>query len=140
VTASPNLDLVHSIFAAWERGDFSTAHWAHSEIEFVIADGPEPGSWTELRGLNEAHRHFLSVWEDYHMKADDFRELDDERVLVLVHSSGRGKKSGLDLGLMGSHGAAVFHLRGGKVTRIVTYFKRERALADLGLAREGGSS
>jgi len=34
---------------------------------------------------------------------------------------------------MRAKGAALFELRGGKVTRLTTYWDRDRALADLGL-------
>ena len=65
--------------------------------------------------------------------ADEYRELDRERVLVLCHGSGRGKTSGLELGQMQTQAVNVFHLRAGKVSRLVVYFNREQGLADLGL-------
>jgi ketosteroid isomerase-like protein len=137
--ASTNLELVRSIYRAWERGDFSSNEWAHPDIEFVRADGPSPGRWSELAGIVEATREWLNTWEDARVQVDEYRELDGERVLVLVHHSGRGKRSGLEIAQLGSQGAQVFHIHGGKVTRFVHYLDRERALADLGLVQQGGS-
>ncbi len=128
-----NLNVVRSIFAAWERGDFSSAEWAHPEIEFVAADGPEPGSWTGVAAMAEAWRESLTAFEELRTEADEFRVLDDERVLVLMRFRGRGKTSGLEVGETQMKGANLFHVRDGKVTRLVTYWDRERAFADLGL-------
>jgi ketosteroid isomerase-like protein len=137
--ASANVDFVRSLHAAWERGDYSSVEWAHPEIEYVIADGPAPGSWTGRAGMAGAFREVLSVWEGYRVEVDEYRELDGERVLVLLHFSARGKTSGLEVAQMRAEGASLFHLRGGKVTRLVLYSDRERALAEIGLAPEAGS-
>jgi ketosteroid isomerase-like protein len=85
------------------------------------------------KGFNEG---FLSAWEDVRIGADAYRELDGERVLVLIHRSGRGKASGLELAQVRSEGALLFHIRDGKVRRIAVYWDRERAFTDLGLSEQ----
>jgi ketosteroid isomerase-like protein len=128
-----DVEIVRSIFAAWERGDFSSADWAHPEIEFVAADGPEPGGWTGVAAMAEAWREALAAFEELRTEADEFRVLDDERVLVLMRFRGRGRTSGLEVGETQMKGANLFQVRDRKVTRLVTYWDRERAFADLGL-------
>ena len=133
---SQNLELVRSIFAAWGRGDFGSVEWADPEIEFVIADGPAPGSWKGLSGMMEGWRDFLSAWEGWRGEAEEYRDVDGERVLVLIVGSGRGKTSGLAAEQIRARGVNLFYLRNGKVAKLVVYFNRDRALADLGLAPE----
>jgi ketosteroid isomerase-like protein len=130
---SENLDLVRSIYAAWARGDWSSVEWACPDIVYIRADGPAPGSWTGLAGMEHGFRDYLSAWETYSFEADAYRELDHERILVLGHQGGRGKTSGLELAQIGTKAAALFHVHGGKVARLVIYTDRDRALADLGL-------
>jgi ketosteroid isomerase-like protein len=134
--ASSSVELVRSIYADWARGDFSSADWAHPDIEWVIADGPAPGTSTGLAGMAGSFRDFATAWADYRVEVDEYRELDDERVLVLVNYSGRGRTSGLELGQMRARQAQLLHVRDGRVTRFVSYWDRDRALADLGLDPE----
>jgi hypothetical protein len=58
----------------------------------------------------------------------------------LIRLSGRGKTSRMDLEEMHAKGANLFQVRGGKVIKLVAYFDRERALADLGIPPETVSS
>jgi ketosteroid isomerase-like protein len=87
----------------------------------------------------EGWREFLSAWEEWRGEAEEYRELDEERGLVLGQFTARGKTSGLEVAQLRTKGANVFHVRDGKVTRLVIYHDHERALVDLGLAPETGS-
>lgn len=129
---SESLDLVRSTLADWGRGDFSSAEWAAPEIEFVIADGPDPRSFSGVAAMGEAWREFLTAWAGYGVEADEFRDLGEGRVLVVLHAFGRGRTSGVALGRT-EKGANLFHIRDGKVTRLVIYFDLAHALADLGI-------
>ena len=128
---SANLDLVRSIYADWKRGDFSSTEWADRGIEFAIVGGPDPGSWTGVAGMRQGWRQWLSAWDSYDAEADNYRELDGERVLVFGRMSGRGKSSGVNVE---TEFANLLHLRDGKVVRLCLYSNHEQALADLGLA------
>ena len=135
---SANLDLVRSIYSSRESGDFSSAEWAHPEIEYVLMDGPSPTTFTGLIEMASGLRDLLSPWKDVRSMVDDYRELDDERTLVLLRYDLRGKASGLELDPRWTRGAEVVHIRDGRVRKIVKYFDRDHAFADLGLAPETG--
>jgi ketosteroid isomerase-like protein len=72
----------------------------------------------------------LAAWEEFSFEVEEYRALDDDRVLVLEHRRGRGKGSGVETS---AKAATLIHFRDGKLARIVSYWDRYRALADLGL-------
>jgi ketosteroid isomerase-like protein len=132
---SSNLDLVRSIYAAWALGDFSSAGWAHPEIEFGFADGPEPGRWTGREEMSQRYGDWLRGWKDFRAVPEEYFVVDDDRILVFVRNTGRGRTSGLEFEQRSV--ANSFETRGGKVTRLVLYWDRDRALADLGVSPRG---
>jgi len=133
---SENLDLVKSVYAEWERGDFSSADWADPEIDFVMVGGLSEGRWRGVAEMGEAWAAMLLAWEHLRAVAEEFRELDRERVLVFLTNEGRGKGSGIDVGEISTKAANLFRIRDGKVTGLTLYWDRDRAITDLGLSRE----
>ena len=92
---SENLDLVRTITTNWEHGDYSRTDWAHPEIEYVIADGPSPGTWTGLAGMAQGWRDFLRAWEhEFHCVVEGYRELDGERSSCSCTSAGAARQAG----------------------------------------------
>jgi hypothetical protein len=107
--------------------------WAHPEIVFE-STGFDALQTTGIAEMAERWGEWMSVWEGYRTTADEFRELDGERVLVLMHHGGRGKASGLGIEEVTRPGANVFAFRDGKVIKLAIYWERTDAFADLGLA------
>ena len=91
-----NLDLVRSVFAEWERGEFSTRpEWADPGMEFEIPDGPEPSTRTGI-DASPGVEAFLGLWEHLRFEAEEYRELDDGSVLALSRMTGprKGQRRG----------------------------------------------
>ena len=134
---SENLDLVRSIYANWESGDFSRIDWADPDIEFAWPEGLDAGPGGRgRRALTEGWRTTLAPWDNLSVTAEEYRELDDELIIVLHRVRARGKMSGLQIEEDLTKGAVLFALHQGRVRRLVTYLRRDRALADLGLTPE----
>jgi hypothetical protein len=69
---SENLDLVRSIYANWERGDFSEVEWADADIEYVIVGGPDPSAWKGRAAMARAWAGVLSAYSGAHIEADGY--------------------------------------------------------------------
>jgi hypothetical protein len=136
VSREHSLELVRSIYALWERGDHR--YWADPEIQYVTVGGPDRGgSLGPAAPVAESFREWLGYWSDLKAAADKYLALDHEHVLVPYQSEAPGPRSGPDQAPARAQGATLFQVRASRVTRIVQYYDRERAFAELGISPEG---
>jgi hypothetical protein len=133
---SANLDLVRSIYADWERGDFSWTDWADPEIEFEFADGLEPRLWRGLAGMADGWSGFLGAWVGFSVVGEAIKILGAGGFSCSTTSADAARRG------IGSWADATEECkrvppRDGRITRLVLYWDCERAFADLGLSPEG---
>jgi ketosteroid isomerase-like protein len=134
--SAANVELVRSIYEGWESGDFSSWEWAHPEIECAAFGGPVTGGYTGPAAIADGWRAMLELLDDAHPEAQEYRDVDDERVLVLGCLRGREKSSGEEVEQLRAN---LFRIREGKVVRLIFYWDRRRAFDDLGLRPDGTS-
>src|SRR6187402_1271027 len=83
-------------------------------------------------GASQASLDELSeAFEDMTFVPEGFHEAPGGEIVVLIHTTGRGRASGLELD---NHIAWVFTFRDGKVARLVVYEEQADALAAVGLS------
>jgi ketosteroid isomerase-like protein len=87
-----------------------------------------------LDAMAARYGDWLRGWKAFRAEPERYLVVDDSRILVLVHNTGRGRTSGVEFEQRSV--ANYFELREGKVTKLVVYWDRDRALADAGLATE----
>jgi ketosteroid isomerase-like protein len=133
-----NVDLVRAIYESWEQGDFSrTPEWAHPEIECVSFGGPVAGAYTGTAAIEDGWRALLDTLDEPRPQAQEYRDVDEERILVLGCLRGREKSGGAEVEQLRAN---LFRIRDGKVVRLIFYSDRGRAFADLGLTPDPAGS
>jgi len=83
-----------------------------------------------IEGLVSAWRSWLAPWESYWSEVEEFVDVDDERVVVLVRDHGRLRGSTSEVENIS---ASIWTVRGGKIARIEFHTNRAQALKVAGL-------
>ena len=103
--------------------------------ELVLIQSPEmPGTAGEFHGyegLAANTRELLESWDRVNFRADQVHVVGDDRYLVLVDASGRGRGSGVALD--GDRLGHLVTLRDGRVARLEVYRGWEAARKAAGL-------
>lgn len=123
-----NVEIVKGIYAAWERGDFSSVDWADPEIEYSVP-GPE-GAERGIEAMSRSWREWLRVFKGFSVVPEEFHDAGDQ-VVVIQKFAGEGRGSGISVEHL--PGAAVLTLRDGNVVRFRGYVDPDAALADAGV-------
>jgi ketosteroid isomerase-like protein len=132
--ASANLDLVRSIYAAFERGEYDEAVLEAFDPAIVLDNSTLPGL---LAGVHRGHdgvRQFSQEWresfetESYRWHAETFIDLGDV-VVMGVRVTGRGKTSGAAVAMPRWY---VIRIRNGLVIRIDMFETKAEALEAAG--------
>jgi ketosteroid isomerase-like protein len=134
-----NVEIVRGQIDAFNRGEFAAAlalldedvEWQVPQI--AALDAPASGV---LRGRNEMVETFarwLEAWETYAFQTTEVLGHRDN-VFVAGLQTGRGRNSGLDIGVLTFH---VLTVRNGKIVAMRTFSERADALEAAGLSKQG---
>jgi hypothetical protein len=133
-----NVERLRSLYADWAEGNFwTTGDYVDSEIEFEWV-----WAFAEIGGMAEGRVHslkqftavwldWLKAWERFTVEAEDFIEIDDDRVLVFYRRRARmrGANSTIE-----HKGGTVWTLRDSMAVHGVDFDDRAKALEAVGLS------
>ena len=90
---------------------------------------PTPGVARGKDAIAQMYRRFDETWEEHRSEPEEYRVLDDERVLLLSIEHFRGR-DGIEIT---QPCGTLFAFRDGKITRMQSFWERENALKAAGL-------
>ena len=132
VTRDGILDMSEAIDdeELWRRNEERIAE--DVEVRFV----PPPGGGVEVMaqdyvgidGLRKGWRNWLEPWDSYQLTVEDFIDVGDGRVLVLVTSRARISTTEVP-----QQAASMFRAKNGEIVEIAFYLDQDQARRDAGL-------
>jgi ketosteroid isomerase-like protein len=116
-----NVDVIRRLYAAFDDQDWEGALGLFDpEVEW----SPVEGSFRGPEGVVAAFAEWIESWEEHLVVAEEFTEASD-RVLAVIHLTGRGAASGVEID---QRFFQVYDVRDGKIVRMVEFVTRAQAL------------
>jgi uncharacterized protein len=127
--ATANVDALRRGYEALNRGDLSGVHaLLHPDIEWEEeGSSPEAGVHRGRDTFETFLRSWLDSFDDFRIEPEQIVE-DDDRLIALVHQSGTGRTSGVEVEARIAH---VWTVADGRAVRWQSYPSREAALASV---------
>ena len=128
-----NVEIVRQLYEAWNRDDIE---WelAHTDPDWEFQlHRAIPGMDRVYRGpdgLRKFRKGWRDLWETLTVEVDQIIDVDEDRVLGLVHLRGTGR-DGIDLAIEYAH---LITIRDGRPWRVQGFLDWSDALAAAGLS------
>jgi ketosteroid isomerase-like protein len=122
-----NVDIIRRAWEAYERRDVEAVlEVLDPDVELFPARAVLEGMpYCGHEGFKKFLEDMMEDWEEFETKAEEFRQLDDGRVLVVGRFSATGK-SGVELD---APAAWTCEVEGGKIVRVRFYPSAESAIS-----------
>jgi ketosteroid isomerase-like protein len=119
-------EVVRKLFTALDGQDWEAALGVFDpEVEWR----PTEGTFHGLEGVVASLAKWLEPWDQHHIEPEEFLEADD-RVVAVIHLTGRGEASGMEVD---QRFFQVYEVRNGRIVRVVEFVRRADALEAAGI-------
>jgi uncharacterized protein len=126
-----NVELVRLGYDAFNRGDLGgVLDLCAPDVEWQDTAAIDTSAVTGKDGVRAFFESVMEAWDEIRRDPEEIIDLGDDRVLVLFHTTGRGKGSGIEVD---GKGADLLTIRGGLLMRWVAFADRSQALEAAGL-------
>ena len=131
-----NVEIVRGAYEAFSRAglDALLEHF-HPDAEYdaTAAIGPYAGMYYGHAAIRNFLADYFESWEYVRMEPDDFIEVGEDNVVVLLRLHLRGRGSGIEVE---ARTVNVWTMRDGRAARMAIYNDKAEALEAVGLSEQ----
>ena len=129
-----NIEAARRVIEMWKRGDFDRALDLAAD-DFVVdmsnSIGPDKGVYRGVERVRELSTSITDAVDALRWEVEELIEVDEERLIVVVHAFMRGRGSGAEVDAVS---AALWTISDGKGRSMKLYQTKADALEAAGLS------